>query len=542
MKLVNNRDEIINNNRIEDVVRSHGIELTPKGEDLFGICPFHKEKSASFSVTPSKDVFYCFGCGENGSVIDFVSKIEGLTISETMKKLGGKLQEEPKKELKIVAQYEYQDEKGEILYKVIRYSPKTFRQCRKSDGKICWNLDGVRRVLYRLPEITKAQEVIITEGEKDVQTLVALGFQATTNAGGANKWLDAYTSTLIGKDVVILPDNDEAGKKHAEKLLESLAGKTRSVKVIGVPSEFKDVSDWVSGTKLDHKGEIRNRIEQANNCGVELPIYSIQELEVKYREFVKTSEKHVLNFDWLPSLKKHCRGLVPGELMAILADTGVGKTAIIQNIAFHAAPLKVLLFELELADSLIFERFTQIRYKTDGQTVENAYKNDVKLEQDEKLNHIFTCPMSKQTPETIEKYINLSELKLGEKPNVVIIDYVGLVQGEGKSRYEKLSMVAEEIKRIAKATNTIIIIASQIHRKGEDADEEIYLHDAKDSGSIENSSGLILGAWRESDTRMILKILKNTKGSNGWKIPCNFEGRTLRITEMKEDARTPYGN
>lgn len=524
------RNEIINQNPIADIIRGYGVELKEEAKgELMALCPFHDEKTPSFSVNPSKGVYYCFGCGQKGSVIDFVMKQENLSLPQAMKKLTKTEQVETAK--KIVDRYIYRDEKGDELYRVLRYEPKTFRQCRVVDGKPVWSLENVRRVLYRLPEITKASQVILTEGEKDVSTLVNLGFEASCNAGGAGKWLDAYSETLKGKDIVICPDNDEAGKIHVDKLVECLSGKVKSIKIIKVPDGFKDVSEW--NPKADDITRLIN--DGVNVQGINIPIYSMAEMEQSYKEFVQSVDKNTLNFDWLPSLKKHVRGLVPGEVIAILADTGVGKTAIVQNIAYHARPLKVLLFELELADSLIFERFTQIRYKVDGHMVENAYKNGTNLsaKDDDKTNHIFTCPMSRQTPETIEKFIIQSELKIGAKPNVVIIDYVGLIKGEGNSRYEKLSHIAEEIKRIAKATKTIIIIASQIHRKGDD-DDEIYLHDAKDSGSIENSAGLVIGAWKESQEKMILKILKNTKGGSGWKIPCNFNGKTLTITEMRE--------
>lgn len=530
------REEIMRRNPIGRVMESYGLQLTKKGKEHFTLCPFHNDHTPSMRVNFDNQMFYCDPCQVGGSVIDFVMMKEKISTAEAMKKLGG-TDNEPPKNRKIIAEYDYQDEQGTTLYRVLRFDPKDFRQCRIENGKTVWNLEGVRRVLYRLPEIVQAKEVCITEGEKDVATLSGLGFVSTCNCGGAGKWLQAYTETLNGKDVVIIPDNDEAGEKHIKKITESLTGRCKSVKIIRIPHPFKDVTDWVQNTKIDHKEWLRQAISKANNIGVDLPIYSMGELRDRYREFVKSLDKSTLNFDWLPSMKKYVRGLVPGELVVIMADTGTGKTAIVQNLARHAYPMKTLLFELELADPLIFERFTQIHYGVSGQSVEEAFRNDINLETDDKLSHVFTCPVSKQTPETIEKLIIQSELKLGERPKLVIIDYIGLVQAKGEKRYERLSYVAEEFKRMAKATNTIVIITSQVHRKQDD--DEIYLHDAKDSGSIENSAGLVIGAWRESQEKMILKILKNTKGSSGWKIPCNFDGKTLRITEFIESPKPP---
>ncbi len=115
-----------------------------------------------------------------------------------------------------------------FLFQVVRYEPKTFRQRRrvvKMDGTsagISWeyNIKGISRVLYRLPKVLAAEQVLVVEGETDVESLEHLGFVATCNPGGAcnhaGRWLKNYTESLAGKRVVILPDNDTPGQKHAE--------------------------------------------------------------------------------------------------------------------------------------------------------------------------------------------------------------------------------------------------------------------------------------------------------------------------------------
>jgi len=148
---------------------------------------------------------------------------------------------------RIVATYPYVDETSEMIFEVVRYEPKSFRQ-RRPDGRggWVWNLDGVRRVLYRLPELIAAKRVFIAEGEKDVETLRALGLVATTNSGGARKWRAEVAQYFKGKDVVILPDNDEPGRKHAEQVAANLFSVARSLKLILLPGleDHGDVSDW----------------------------------------------------------------------------------------------------------------------------------------------------------------------------------------------------------------------------------------------------------------------------------------------------------
>ena len=76
-------EEIRSSNDIVDTVSQY-VQLKRKGRNFFGLCPFHKEKSPSFSVSPDKQIFHCFGCGVGGNVIHFISKIENLDFKDTM--------------------------------------------------------------------------------------------------------------------------------------------------------------------------------------------------------------------------------------------------------------------------------------------------------------------------------------------------------------------------------------------------------------------------------------------------------------------------
>ena len=124
---------------------------------------------------------------------------------------------------RIVETYDYVDESGKLLFQVVRYEPKDFRQRRPDPdnaGQWLWNLDGVKRVPYRLPELQKASMqdwTIIAEGEKDADRLCELGFTATTCPMGAGKWSGDYNGYFKGRLVAILPDNDEAGRKHTQR-------------------------------------------------------------------------------------------------------------------------------------------------------------------------------------------------------------------------------------------------------------------------------------------------------------------------------------
>jgi putative DNA primase/helicase len=167
---------------------------------------------------------------------------------------------------RIVATYDYRDENGDLLFQVVRKSNKDFPQ-RRPDGKGGWiyNLDGVEKVLYRLPELIDADPeatVYIPEGEKDVDRLHELGLVATCNPMGAGKWRDRYTEHLRGRNVVVLADNDEKGRRHAIHVLRSLHGKAKSVRLVEFPElpHKGDVSDFLLARPLD---ALLVRVEEA---------------------------------------------------------------------------------------------------------------------------------------------------------------------------------------------------------------------------------------------------------------------------------------
>lgn len=533
------RETIIAENPIQSYMESRGHSFIRIGKEFACICPFHADKSPSFRVNVEKSTWFCDPCNMGGSVIDLVMKMESLDVKAAMQKLSGEVDVTPSSKLQMVAEYSYNDENGKLAYQVIRFTPKTFRQRRMINDKWVWGMDGVRRILYQLPEVMESNQVMIVEGEKDADCITALGLVATCNVGGAGKWLAPYADFLSGKDVILCPDNDEVGKKHMDTVAESLTGKVKSLRRIEVPTPHKDVYDFVMSFESKEIAckQLLSMMTGSKKVygGIDIPIHSMDELEEDYRQHVKDIKVQSLNLGcWLPTLGKHVRGLVPGELVAVVADTSVGKTAIAQNIALACNPLPTLIFELELPGTLTFERFLSLRLKRSGRMVETMYATgeNPKWKDGNKLDHIFVCSESRMTPEKIEDLIKKSPLRIGKKPVLVIVDYLQLMAGKGTTRYEKASDAAEELKRIAKSTGTIIIFTSQVGRKKEDA-VEIGLHDGKDSGSIENSSGVSLGCWRDPEDRskIFIRINKNTKGPTGAIVQARFDGETLAITE-----------
>ena len=120
---------------IEEVV-SDFVSLKRKGQSLVACCPFHNEKTPSFSVSPAKGFYHCFGCGKGGNAIDFVMEVEKLNYPEALrylaKKYGIEIQEEELSEDELRVQSE-----RESLYIVLNYAKDYFVEClsETSEGK-----------------------------------------------------------------------------------------------------------------------------------------------------------------------------------------------------------------------------------------------------------------------------------------------------------------------------------------------------------------------------------------------------------------------
>jgi hypothetical protein len=158
-------------------------------------------------------------------------------------------QEAPKG--RIVKTYDYADASGKLLYQACRLEPKSFRQRRPNgNGGWIWQL-GEQRVLYRLADLLKYPDatVFVTEGEKDADRVAELGQCATTVASG--KWTDDCVQALAGRDVFIVEDNDEAGRKKAAEAALALHGTAKSIRIVRLPDlpEKGDVSDWLDADR-----------------------------------------------------------------------------------------------------------------------------------------------------------------------------------------------------------------------------------------------------------------------------------------------------
>lgn len=222
-------------------------------------CPAHEDNRASLSITEGTGqpvVFNCHAGCDSAVILDSL----GLTWKDLCEpredggnSRGGKCAPGGS----ITATYPYHDEKGRLLFEVVRKHGKKFRQRvpdpTAEDGWR-WSLGDTRRVLFHLPKLLRdlddGADVWIAEGEKDVLALERAGVTATCNPGGAGKWREEYSEVLRDAIVHIIADRDEPGQRHARQVFASLQGVAAAVEIMepageGLPDgrRIKDASD-----------------------------------------------------------------------------------------------------------------------------------------------------------------------------------------------------------------------------------------------------------------------------------------------------------
>jgi DNA primase len=322
-----------------------------------GACPIHHGKNDNFAVDPATGQWFCHSaCGRGGDVFDLEGELHGGNFparKTAVFRLVGRFEPEhrhtngasanahskstnPVGAGREIARYRYVDRNGKLLFEVVRKlkpdGEKGFSQCRPDGhGGVVWNLDGIERVPYRLPKILKAETVYLPEGEKDVHTLEAWGLVASCNSEGSGKshLYAAWAVYFRGRHIVILPDNDEAGRKHAAAVaaaLLSVAASVRIVELPGLPTKG-DVTDWRDA------GGTPERFRELIEAAAPLNAVTLSELRGQWaladEETIHLSPPAQVADNWpkvepiqseLPPVEAFSEDLLPDSFRPLVAD------------------------------------------------------------------------------------------------------------------------------------------------------------------------------------------------------------------------------
>ena len=324
---------------IEEVSTSYwGAPTARRGREL------RWGNHGSKSVDLQKGTWFDHEAKEGGGVVDLVRREEGATIGNNIasilqRKFGidMRVQERlaPRNYLSKI--FDYFDEDGVLRYQVQRFEPKTFRQ-RRPDDKGGWinNMEGVEALPYALPSLlaNKNRAIYVVEGEKCADRLIREGKLATTNHGGANNWKPEINKWFKDRLVVVIPDNDEAGRKHADRVCHNLVGIAAEIRRIDLPGlkEKGDIVDWLdSGNSVE---DLRELVEAA------APLEAVDELDdVKPEVSADVFETYsIMQIRSLPPVEWTIDGVIPQNSFSVMyGEPGAGKSFLALDMALSVA-------------------------------------------------------------------------------------------------------------------------------------------------------------------------------------------------------------
>lgn len=472
--------------------------VSANGSGYKAVCPSHEDREASLQVTEREDGslgVYCHaGCDTTN-----VMKSLGLGMSDLFPN-ARRHDQLPE------AVYAYADEFRDVLFEAVRMPGKRFMQRHydpdhpdaKDDGYV-YNLEGVRRVVFRLPELIEAikenRTIYIVEGEKDALRLAQEGYFATCNPMGAGKWRDEYTSCFVGaKQVIIIQDRDEPGRRHAKRVREAL--EALGITVFTFQSKVgKDVSDhFDAGFKIEDL--VRPRATPKRG------IVTSSEIAESMDEYLTYRPTDLPGYALIPGVEASI--VRPGRLYACGAYTGDGKTtyALQGARALAQQGVRVGYFSMEMSESdlrnrlvahrgvpmRLLERPWELRANPEILGIYQAAKEEIR---DWKLDIIYDTSLK------VERVV---EITIDREYEFVVIDHVHRLGFSDRRHLE------EQVKILTNLTldaNIPMLVLCQLRRYQRGKDMASYpppvLQDFRETEVLGNEASIAMAVWRQRD-------------------------------------------
>ena len=306
-------------------------DVQKNGQGYKACCPFHEDDNPSMSIEPGTGKFFCHGCNAQGDILSFYARIKDLNVktdfNAVLDGIAGDFGIASKARQEIGRRTHNYPEYRKTIISFSDGSKTAFFE-RFENGSWIKGLNGHKQTIYNSDASKEPGSKYLSESEKDADCLKALGLPALS-FGGAENWKPEYADILAGQEVVILPHNDEPGRKSGDRVARDLTGKGCKVKVI--PSETwgqhkgADVADWIQA------GHTREDL-------LDLVAGSPQQEQAKPR----TIRDAILPAAAFVHVPVEPRGyylhpwLKQKSLVEIVAPRGIGKTWAAESIALGA--------------------------------------------------------------------------------------------------------------------------------------------------------------------------------------------------------------
>lgn len=364
-------------------------------------------------------------------------------------------------------------------------------------------------------------EVFICEGELDAIFLDQMGYPACAIPGAMSFQEHWVTWFDDAKRIFVVLDADDAGRKGAARI-EQMLGRRAKVVEFPVPPTQKttDVTEYFL-RDLHTQEEFEELLDRYRGQRLFTFLDGIKE-----RDDLLTREG--IKLGWPDLDYALSPGLLPGQVVTVLAKTGAGKTAFLTQICHNLSSwstydktdggpgVPVLMLSLEQTKAEIMNRLerTSRLYNTSPDVKElNQWYSSLRI-----------CDENKIPPQDVPHIIDEFIDDVGVPPRVIIVDYLGYWARafKGKTKYEQVSEAIMELKRLAKDTETVILAPHQVSRLGK-VGQRIDMDFARDSGVVEETSDFVFSLFRPGEDKeneenrmdVRLEILKSRHGNVG---------------------------
>ncbi len=464
--------------------------VRPAGSGYVAICPAHDDGQNSLSVGEGDDSNIIIKCHAGCSAAQVVDAM-GLHLRDLFARNSTNLAEPE-------AVYSYTDEQGIELFQAVRLPGKQFRQrTLDANGEWVWKLEGVRRVLYRLPEViagvAAGRTIYITEGEKDAESIRATGRVATCNPMGAGKWRDEFAPFFTGANVIIVADRDEPGRAHAEKVKNSLLQYATAIFVLQA-KRGKDVTDHLElGFDLTELVPIRQPPRRG--------ITTAAELAEQGREYLDFREVDLPAYCIVTGLPITLRA---GRMYALGAYTGDGKTTLcLQGTRKLCTDGKSGgYFSLEMSSADLRNRLVAHRgvplhltenpwlLKADREMLD-LYEQALAEIEEWNLDIIF------ETSTTADL---VAETARDREYDFVVVDHIH----RGFGDRQRLTEEVQKYTNLALELNIPVILVCQLRKfdrgKGTISYPRPTLQDFRETSQIGDDASMAIAIWRQRDS------------------------------------------
>ena len=566
--------------------------VVQKGREWRGPCPVHNGKDPNFAASSITGMATCHSqCGRSWDVVGLEMELTTTSFSkakESVYKIMGR-PAIPYEDREIEAIYDYTDEKGSLVYQVVRKYGKKFRQRRaRPEGGWLWSIEGIARLPFQLPRLIAEEFVGVAEGEKDALNLTRSGMFCTCNSEGAGKFHSYMAKWFSGKRCAVFSDNDEPGRKHALDVAATLSQVAKSVRIVelpGLPAKG-DVSDFLSrgGTVA----QILNRYQAAAEWtpewqfAVEVP----SEEDKHVRTFEQTvadcggldafwdlTTQEGIQTPWVRLSWALGGGLRPGEVYIIGGNQGSGKSSLALQFLLHVISQKgaALLFSMEMPWRDVFQRLVAIAARVDLMWLRDAQRakkrGEIVLDLDlkEAVHRLGVesglqagAPLLVSNRSGVNPEYLLAEtarISKRQKLDLVVVDHMQLMSSTGSERTdtEKFTAISRATKQAAMEMKLPVLVVSQTSRtNSSEKRAELEVSDLRSSGALEEDAAAVMLLYPDAEHRKELmasnqyakgpvkswlKLGKNRYGLTGLYIPMMHHKQWTRFDFGHEQER-----